>query len=181
VQPEDYVKVRKFLLIAGLLVGAVISGSGPSNEPGTLAGAPYGPDIIHLAGVRNVAFGDTEQELTRRGVLQPQPASCGPSLAGLSTVSPVFADERLVLLWVDSPMHTPEGVTVGTPVDTVRATYPSVSRLTAPQGTYRLDGLLAKDGDRAYLFLHDGRTVQKTIAGYADYAQKLFDEGFGLC
>jgi hypothetical protein len=53
--------------------------------------------------------------------------------------------------------------------------------LTAPPGTYRFDGLLARQGDRAYLFLHDGRTVRKTVAGYADYAQRLFDEGFGTC
>jgi hypothetical protein len=169
------------LLIVGLLAGAVISGSGPTNVPTRRVDRSDGSDVIHLHGMRNIAFGETEQELTRRGVLRPETTSCEPGLAGISTASPVFADDRLVLLWVDPPVHTPEGVTIGTPVDTVQATYPAVTRLTAPQGTYRFDGLLAKQGDRAYLFLHDGRTVRKTIAGYADYAQKLFDQGFGAC
>jgi hypothetical protein len=181
VQPEDYVKTRKFLLIAGLLIGAVGAGSGPSNDPATPAGAPYGPDVIRLTGFRNIAFGDSAQELTRRGVLGPQETPCGPSLTGLDAVSPVFADDRLVLLWFEPPMRTPEGITVGTPVDAVPAAYPSATWLTAPQETYRFDGLLVEQGDRAYLFLHDGRTVRKIIAGYAGYARKLFEEGSGLC
>jgi hypothetical protein len=36
-------------------------------------------------------------------------------------------------------------------------------------------------GDRAFLFLHDGQTVQKEIAGYADYVRRLYAEDFGVC
>ena len=174
-------KARQFVLIVALLAAEVIAGceaSAPPDRPDT---ATYGPDVIHLEGLRNIEFGDTAQDLIRRGALHPQETGCGPHLAGLSTASPVFADDRLVLLWVSPPVHTPEGVTAGTTVKQVRATYPAATRLTAPPGTYRLDGLLATQGDRAYLFLHDGQTVRKTIAGYADYAQRLFDEGFGTC
>ncbi|ROT27976.1 hypothetical protein [Micromonospora sp. HM5-17] len=150
------------------------------DEPATTTG--YGPDVLHLHGVHNVEFGDTEQELVRRGVLDPrQDLGCGPSLTNPTTVSAVFADRRLVLLWASPPVRTPEGITTGTPIDRVRAAYPEASTLTAPPGTHRYDGLLARRGDRAYLFLHDGHTVRKTVAGYADYVRRLFDEGFGTC
>ena len=86
-----------------------------------------------------------------------------------------------MLLWVSRPVATPEGVTDGTPVAQVRARYPRAVRLTAPEGTYRFDGLLARRGDRAYLFLHYGRVVRQTIAGYASWARRLFDEGHGPC
>lgn len=172
-------KMRKMAMIAGLLVAAAASGNGPADmkrpAPAT------GPDIVSFAGVRNIAFGTTEQELARRGVLDAEPEACGPHLAGVPTADPVFADDRLVLLWANGETSTPEGVHVGTPVAQVRAAYPGARDLVAPRGSYRFDGLLVRAGDRAYLFLHDGRTVRKSIVGYADYAQKLFDEGFGLC
>lgn len=175
-------KLRQFAFISALLTAAVIAGSGVS--PGRRTQAPRstaGPDIINLHGVRDIEFGDTEEELAQRGVLHVEETHCGPALAGLETVSPIFVDDRLVLLWVSPPVRTPEGVTVGTPVHQVQATYPAMARLTAPKGTYRFDGLLARQGDRAYLFLHDGRTVRKTIAGYADYARRLFEDGYSPC
>ncbi|MFY1674648.1 hypothetical protein ACN27G_32700 [Plantactinospora sp. WMMB334] len=174
---------RVVRIVAVLVAGAVAlchAYRTVSDEPA--AKPAYGPDVLHLKGVRDIEFGDTEQDLLRRGRLDAGSApACGPSLTGPSTVSPVFADDRLVLLWASPPVRTPEGVTAGTPVDQAEAAYPAATRLTAPPGTYRYDGLLARQGDRAYLFLHDGRTVRKTIAGYADYAQRLFDEGFGTC
>ncbi|MGI5212879.1 hypothetical protein [Plantactinospora sp. CA-290183] len=193
-------RVLRIVRVVALLVAVVVAGCHalptgptPSPPPGTTpdratapagappaAGAP-GADVIDLNGLRNIEFGDTEQELRRRGVLHPEEARCGHSLTDPSTVSPVFDKDRLVLLWASPAVRTPEGVTAGTPVNQVRASYPAATRLTAPPGTYRFDGLLARDGDRAYLFLHDGRTVRKTVAGYADYARRLFDEGFGTC
>ena len=85
-----------------------------------------------------------------------------------------------MLLWLDDPMSTPEGITVGTPVAESR---PATRRPPAARATrtYRFDGLLARDGDRAYLFLHDGMAVRKIIAGYADWARRLFDEGHSPC
>ncbi|GAB4103917.1 hypothetical protein GCM10028790_29360 [Micromonospora taraxaci] len=165
-----------------LMTAASIAGSGVPPTGSIPDGRPAGSvEIIDLNGLRNVEFGDTEDELTRRGILRTSLDSCGPMLVGHDTVSPVFMEDRLVLLWVGDPMRTPEGITAGSPVDQVWARYPLVTRLDAPHGTHRLDGLLARSGDRAYLFLHDGRTVRKTIAGYADWARRLFDEGAGPC
>lgn len=184
-----------FLIFATAATYAVVGCSAiRSDPPSPAAEAPpssttsigqnkgrYGPDVIHLDGLRDIEFGDTEQQLVREGALTQPAAPCGPRLTDMATVSPVFAGDRLVLLWVDPPMQTPEGISGGTPVAEVRDTYPAAKRLTAPRGTYRFDGLLAAEGDRAYLFLHDGKTVRKTIAGYAEYAQRLFDDGLGAC
>jgi hypothetical protein len=40
---------------------------------------------------------------------------------------------------------------------------------------------MVTDDDRAYLFLHDGATVVKTIAGFTEYAHRLLDSDFGVC
>ncbi|WP_229400786.1 hypothetical protein [Micromonospora okii] len=186
-------KLRQFVFIAALLTAASIAGSGvrpqgPVDEAGDhrprdpLGTRPAGVDeVVGLDGLRDVEFGDTEQELTRRGALSPGADACGPALAGHGAASPIFVDDRLVLLWLDDPARTPEGVTVGTPVAEIASRYRSVSRLDAPRQTHRFDGLLARRGDRAYLFLHDGRTVRKIIVGYADWARRLFAEGHGPC
>ncbi|WP_423202942.1 hypothetical protein [Micromonospora kangleipakensis] len=164
------------------MVAASIAGSGVRPQGPDVPARPVGDaEVVDLDGLRDIEFGATEAELTRRGVLRSDEDACGPTLAGHGTVSPVFFDDRLVLLWLDDPMSTPEGITVGTPVSEVRASYPSAIPLRAPRGTYRFDGLLARSDDRAYLFLHDGTTVRKIIAGYADWARRLFDEGYGPC
>ncbi|MEU7755666.1 hypothetical protein AB0B57_26655 [Micromonospora sp. NPDC049101] len=164
------------------MTAALIAGSGvPPTGPIPDGQPASSVEIIDLNGLRNIEFGASEEELTRRGILLTTMDACGPMLAGHDTVSPVFMDDRLVLLWVGAPMRTPEGITAGSPIDQVWARYPLVTRLRAPHGTHRLDGLLARSGDRAYLFLHNGRTVQKTIAGYADWARRLFEEGAGPC
>ncbi|MFC4019349.1 hypothetical protein ACFOW4_15580 [Micromonospora sp. GCM10011542] len=160
------------------MTAASIAGSG-SQPPGP--GASGAVEVVNLEGLPEIEFGDTEGELTQRGALRTDVTLCGPTLTDHDEVSPVFVEERLVLLWAGDPMRTPEGVTVGTPVAEVWSRYPSVRHLHAPRGTYRLDGLLASQGDRAYLFLHDGETVRKVIAGYADWAERLFDEGQGPC
>ncbi|MGK5743313.1 hypothetical protein [Micromonospora sp. URMC 103] len=160
---------------------AVIAGSPPTRStPSPLRPVPAG-EVLDLNGLRNVEFGDTEDELTRRGILRTDVVACGPTLTGHEMASPVFVGDRLVLLWAGDPMRTAEGITTGTPVAEVRARYPSVTPLHAPRGTYRLDGLLVRQGDRAYLFLHDGRQVRKVIAGYADWVRRLFEEGAGPC
>ncbi|GIJ30742.1 hypothetical protein Vqi01_59040 [Micromonospora qiuiae] len=137
--------------------------------------------VVGLDGLADVGFGDTESELTRRGILRTDVDACGPTLAGHDMISPIFIEGRLVLLWAGDPVQTPEGITAGTPIAEVEASYPRVRSLHAPQGTHRFDGLLARDGDRAYLFLHDGRTVRKIIAGYASWAHRLFLDGHSPC
>ncbi|MFY1596979.1 hypothetical protein [Micromonospora sp. WMMD737] len=175
-------KLRQFGFIAALTTAAWVSGSGVHPPLRELDGRPVGAvEVVDLNGLRDIEFGDTEDELTRRGILRSDVDACGPALAGYDTTSPIFVDDRLVLLWLGEATRTPQGVTAGMPVEEVRSRYPSLRELDAPQGTYRLDGLLARQGDRAYLFLHDGRAVKKIIAGYADWAQRLFDEGHSPC
>ncbi|MDG4794447.1 hypothetical protein [Micromonospora sp. WMMD1082] len=175
-------KLRQFGFIAALLLAASISGSGPM-PPGSIAMPEpvAAATVVDLDGVADIDFGDSESELTRRGILRTDVDACGPTLAGHDMISPIFIEDRLVLLWAGDPVRTPEGIAAGTPTAEVMASYPTVRKLRAPQGTYRFDGLLARDGDRAYLFLHDGRTVRKVIAGYADWAQRLFVEGHAPC
>ncbi|WP_422756575.1 hypothetical protein [Micromonospora sp. WMMD708] len=164
------------------MLAATAAGSGNHPSGPEVPARPIGvSQVVGLHGVAGAAFGDTEAELTRRGVLHSDADTCGTTLVGHGTASPIFVDGRLVLLWLDDPMSTPEGITVGTPVREVLARYPSAVRLHAPQRTYRFDGLLARDGDRGYLFLHDGTAVREIIAGYADWARRLFDEGHSPC
>ncbi|MFI7578166.1 hypothetical protein [Micromonospora sp. NPDC049497] len=164
------------------MTAAWISGSDARTPTLPRPGEPIGTsEVVDLNGLRNVEFGDTEDELTRRGILRTDVDACGPALAGHDTVSPIFVDDRLVLLWVGDTVGTPEGVTTGTPVTDVQARYPDVRVLDTPPGTYRFDGLLARQGDRAYLFLHDGDVVRKIIAGYADWAERLFADGHSPC
>ncbi|KKJ94413.1 hypothetical protein LQ51_28010 [Micromonospora sp. HK10] len=175
-------KLRQLGFIAALMAAASIAGSGVRPQGPEVPARPVGAaEVVGLGGLRDAEFGDTEQELTRRGMLRTDVDACGPTLAGHEAVSAVFAGDRLVLLWLADPMSTPEGISVGTPVTEVRDTFPAAVELAAPQNSYRFDGLLARDGDRAYLFLHDGMTVRKIIAGYADWARRLFDEGYGPC
>ncbi|WP_308220936.1 hypothetical protein [Micromonospora phytophila] len=164
------------------MTAASIAGSGARPQGPVTAGLPAGSvEVVDLEGLHDVEFGDTEDELTRRGILRTDVDACGPALAGHDTISPIFVDDRLVLLWLGDTTRTPEGVTAGSPIGEVWDSYPSVRELDAPQGTYRFDGLLARQGDRAYLFLHDGQVVRKIIAGYAEWAQRLFDEGHSPC
>ncbi|MFI9642933.1 hypothetical protein ACIG87_23235 [Micromonospora sp. NPDC051925] len=174
--------LRQFAVITAFLLAASASGSG-SRPPGPdVPARPIGvSQVVGLHGLAGAEFGDSETELTRRGMLRTDAETCGTTLAGHGTASPIFVDDRLVLLWLDDPMSTPEGITVGTPVEEVLNRYPSAARLRAPQRTYRFDGLLARDGDRGYLFLHDGTAVREIVAGYADWARRLFDEGYGPC
>jgi hypothetical protein len=154
------------------------SADGPADSAVALA-AP-GP-VVTFDGVGDVAFGDTEQSLTARGLVSRPEAACGPVLTGQPGSTPVFADDQLVLLWANPPLTTPEGIGVDSPVTAVRAAYPQAQNRPAPPGSHRFDGLLVTDDDRAYLFLHDGETVVKTIAGFTEYAQRLLDTGFGAC
>jgi hypothetical protein len=126
-------------------------------------------------------FGDTERALTERGVVVRDVPQCGPRMVRPSGASPIFVDGKLALVWADPPLRTPEGVSVGDAVTKARTAYPAAKPLSAPAGSYRFNGLLAASGDRAYLFLHDGRTIQKLIAGYADQAQTLFEQGYAGC
>lgn len=169
------------LAVAGLAsCASLTSGSrrAPSAQSTT---ASYGPNVVHFDGLRDIHFGRSSADLTSQGIVRVSEQTCGPRLANIPEASPVFADGKLVLLWFNPPYATPEGVQVGTPVADVRARYGNEVDLTPPAGSYTFPGLLVTSGDRAYLFLHDGTTVQKAIAGYEKHVRQLFETGFGSC
>jgi hypothetical protein len=175
-------KLRQFGFIAALLLAASASGSGVMPPDTIAVREPVASvSVVDLDGVAEVDFGDSESELARRGILRTDVDACGPTLAGHDMISPIFVDDRLVLLWAGDPVRTPEGIAAGSPIAEVMASHPTVRELHAPEGTHRFDGLLARDGDRAYLFLHDGQTVRKIIVGYATWAHRLFVEGHAPC
>lgn len=130
-------KLRKLAMITGLLVTAAASGSGPADKERPAPAT--GPDIASFAGVRNIAFGTTEQELTRRGVLEPEPESCGPRLAGGPTADLVLADDRLVLLLANGETGTPEGVHVGTPAGSRSSAMPTTRRSCSTRASASAD------------------------------------------
>ncbi|MBB5871179.1 hypothetical protein F4553_004558 [Allocatelliglobosispora scoriae] len=182
--------LRALVLVPVMVVGLsacspAAETAAPTATPTTSIAPTLGPDVISLAGVRAVRFGQTRDELSDEPGLSEGPGGCGEHIVGVTEVSPVFTDEdageKLVLLWANPPLHTPENVAVGTAMDVVKSTYPQATPLTAPTGTYRFDGLLVSKGEFGFLFLHDGKHVQKLIAGYTTYLEQLFAEGFGAC
>jgi hypothetical protein len=141
------------------------------------------PDAITFTGTHGVHFGQTLAQLQAMRVL---PASPGPGCAmhfrTFESADPVFDRGKLVLIWAYPPLHTPEGVEVGTPLGTARLAYPRAVVLTAPTGSGRFDGLLVPDGNgEAYLLLHDGKQVQKLVVGFEPYARALFAGNYGAC
>lgn len=139
-----------------------------------------GPDIVHLQGVRDVRFGTKRADLEPR--LDKARSGCSAQVTGMPQGNLVFAaDDRLVMMWFDAPLRTPEGVHTGSSLREARTAYPDAQVLTAPADSHRFDGLLVTRGDRGYLFLHDGATVQKAVAGYGEYLTRLFNTGFGAC
>lgn len=136
---------------------------------------------MHFDGVGDIRFDQAKAELVTRGLLAPESGLCGRTLAGIEETVAIFAEDKLVLLWFNPPLATPEGVTVGTALTVARQRYPDAVEMMPPVGSYSFPGLLVVSGDRAYLFLHDGATVQKTIVGFERYARRLFETGFGNC
>jgi hypothetical protein len=136
---------------------------------------------VHFAGVREIRFGDLKRDLTAKGRLTPQPKGCSDTITGAPELGPIFDADRLVLMWVNPPYRTPEGVTVGTSVADVRRRYPAAQKLDPPKDSGVFPGLLVAQGDRAYLLLHDDATVQKMIIGFTEYLERLYLRGFGQC
>ncbi|MEU8000798.1 hypothetical protein AB0B66_06515 [Catellatospora sp. NPDC049111] len=169
------------MLLGGACAQATQAPATPEQGP-VVSATPVvqGPDIVHLQGVRDVRFGAKRAELEHR--LDKARTGCSTQVTGMPQGNLVFAaDDRLVMMWFDAPLRTPEGVHTGSTVQEARTAYPKAEVLTAPAGSHRFDGLLVTEGDRGYLFLHDGTTVQKAVAGYGEYLTRLFNTGFGAC
>jgi hypothetical protein len=167
-------------VMAAVTLAAGLAGCTGTADPAPAA-ATESPEVVSYQGLGGIRFGDSRTDLASEHGMVQASGDCAPRLPSYAGASPVFDGDRLVLLWADPPLHTPESIAVGAPVATVDATYPGAEPLTAPPGSFHFDGLLVTSGDRGYLFLHDGTTVQKLIAGYEEHARLLFDEGFGTC
>lgn len=161
---------------------APASPGGSPAPPGPPGPGRPGTPVITADGLAGIEFGATRAALVERHGLRQEPGDCAARLPAQPAVSPVFDGDRLVLLWADPPVRTPEGLGVGTPVGQVRAAHPTAVELTAPSGSYRFDGILVPaQGDRAYLFLHDRERVQKLIVGYEPAAREFFAAGGAAC
>jgi hypothetical protein len=171
------ITARAAVLAVLVALTTACAGGGDAPPPP----ATPGPDVVNYHGVRQMRFGETERALTDRGVVVRDVPRCGPRMARPNGVGPVFVDGRLALVWADPPLRTPEGIAVGSALADVRRAYPAANNLAAPAGNYRFSGLITTEGDRAYLFLHDGREVQKLIVGYARHARTLFQQGYAGC
>jgi hypothetical protein len=136
--------------------------------------------VVHATGYNGFGFGASRAELDT--FINHDLQGCNFQLAGRPEGSLVFdLDDRLVLLWFDAPLRTPDGINTGDGLAELQAAYPQAVALAAPEGSHRFDGLLVREGEHGYLFLHDGKTVRKAIAGYVEHLQRLFDSGFGVC
>jgi hypothetical protein len=135
-------------------------------------------DVVTFDGVGDVHFGDSVGALAASHGFKDDPSACTRTFSDLQGVDPVVADDKLVLMWVDPPVHTPEGIAVGSAVSAVRQAYPGGTDVA---GEHAYPGIMVVKQDKAFLFLHDGKTVKKEIAGYADYVRRLYTEGFGAC
>ena len=67
-------------------------------------------EVVDLNGLRTSRSATTEVELTG-GAPAHRRRRLRTTLAGHDTISPIFADDRLVLLWLGDTGGTPEGVT----------------------------------------------------------------------
>jgi len=184
--------VSSSLRLAVLSLVAIVTASGCTGDLGTPAPGPTSapatairradPDVIDFVGLRDILIGASMRELTASGAVATANPGCGPSFTAVPYASPVFDGDDLVLIWAYPPLHTPEGVTVGTSVDEARRAYPAAVELNRPPGSTQYPGLLVTGGgDRAYLLLYDAGEVQKLVVGIERYARLLFDSGFGTC
>ncbi len=139
-----------------------------------------GPDTVSLAGVGDIHFGATAEELATAHGLHADPAACMPRFTQPSYVHPILVDGKLAILTVEPPAHTPEGVGVGATVASVRAAYPGAEQLR-PSQPYAYSGLLVSRGDVGYLFLYGDDTVREVLVGYVTYLRQLFTAAFPTC
>lgn len=137
-------------------------------------------NTITLSGFDDIHFGESRSELTARHGLRTTRAGCRPRFTDRSQLGPVFVDGKLAMLWADPPLHTPEGVSVGTTVTQARQSYPDAVSLPPP-GPYRYAGLLATKDGMGYLFLYQDDAVDKMVVGYENYLRQTFPTAASSC
>jgi len=138
------------------------------------------PAVVNFVGTNGVHWGETMAELSAEGMMAPSPDGCGPRFVGIDGASPVFDNNRLVLIWANPPLHTPENVMVGSPMSAVRVAYPRAVALPSAPGLFA--ALLVANGlGQAYLILHDDAIVQKLIVGLETAARRLYASRLDTC
>jgi hypothetical protein len=175
------IRVMRLALLPLVLVLAV--GCTRDAQPAPTVSVSASPDpTIDFIGLPSAPIGTPLTQLTEAGVVSTAQPGCGASFPAIPYATPVFAEDQLVLIWANPPLHTPENVMVGTPIEQARNRYPGAVVLTPTAGSHSYAGLLVSGPDGlAYLLLHDGTTVQKLLVGLERYARLLFDSGFGSC
>jgi hypothetical protein len=169
-------------LAAGLLVGGCGVGQPRATATATASGAATNNDVIDFTGVRGIHFGDSRAQMIQAGLLNSPTNACALALTATASAHPIFDQDKLVLIWAYPPLHTPEGIMVGSPLAAVTNDYPQAVTLTPAAGNPTFPAyLVANASGAAYLFLHDATTVQKLIVGYEDYVRLLYSSGFGSC
>ena len=139
-------------------------------------------DVISFGGTHGVRIGQTIAELTGAGLLGAETAGCARHFSTFPYADPVFDHETLAFIWAYPPLHTPEGVMVGTPVSRLRDAYPAAERLIPPTGSPTFDGALVHNPNGvAYLILHDNDSVQKLIVGREDAVRMLYTHRLDTC
>src|SRR4029079_2346662 len=127
------------MLLGGACAQATRSPAVPEQAPAVSATpVVQGPDIVHLQRVRDVRFGAKRADLEPR--LDKARTGCSTQVTGMPQGNLVFAaDDRLVMMWFDAPLRTPEGGHTASTVQEARAAYPKAEVLTAPAGSHRFD------------------------------------------
>jgi len=172
--------LRAFTLAAIFLISACAQVTKAPNLSPPSEEIRGSDTVVNLTGMGEVKFGLKRADLA--GHLNTDLPGCNTQMRAYPQGSLVFTqDDELVLMWFNAPLRTAEGVATGATLDTAKAAYPKATEIKAPQGSHRFDGLLVTEGDFGYLFLHDGKKVQKAIAGYTEYLHRLFETGFGVC
>jgi hypothetical protein len=154
----------------------------PSPTPSASPAATTDPNVISFEGTHGVRIGQSIEELTAAGAMAPASPGCARPFSDFSYADPVFDNEKLAFIWAYPPLHTPEGVMVGTEVAALHDAYPTAERLTPPAGSPTFDGALVRNPNGvAYLILHDGDTVQKLIVGREDSLRMLYTNRLDTC
>lgn len=171
-------------LRAGLALGAVILivlvGVFFANHRSPRSQSHSDHNVINMTGYGDIHFGQPSTDLTVRHGLHDSQVGCRPRFVDLAHLRPVFVDGKLAMLWADPPVHTPEGVSVGTDIAEVRQAYPDAVALPAP-GPYQYSGLLVTRNGMGYLFLFEGSQVKKMIVGYETYLRQIFATASDAC
>lgn len=180
---------RRRPVVFGLLVGIVLAAAACDREAEGSKTTPqgdskYAANVLHVDGIGNVRFGAERKDLTDRKLIAAGGTGCNDQevydVPGyVDAADLIFGeDDKLNFIWVLSPaVHTPEKVTVESPIAAVRKAYPQAEELAANDRSFA--GLLVKSEKTGFLFLFEPASGQvvKLIAGFTDTLRAAQTEG----